>query len=102
MLWLSADSFKINFQEYHLSGEHIGSRSGGLIWVQPVCKSYQQTTLGGKKLKEQIVILASQKSKKCVIYTRKQYEYLCCLAKAIEASYIFADWVIFHVFVVVC
>ena len=35
------------FWEYQLSVKHFGSRScpSGLIWVQIVCKSYQQTTL---------------------------------------------------------
>ena len=52
---LSADFFpeKI-FQEYHLSVKQIGARSGltiCLIWVQTVCKGYQQMTLGGKELK---------------------------------------------------
>ena len=47
--------FKINFfkkfiQEHHLSVEQIESRSGpndlsGLIWVQSVCKVYEQTAL---------------------------------------------------------
>ena len=52
--------FKIKFfekisQEYHQSIEQFGSRSGltlrwGLICIQSVCKSYQQTTLGDKEL----------------------------------------------------
>ena len=35
------------FWEYQLSVKHFGSRScpSGLIWVQIVCKGYQQTTL---------------------------------------------------------
>ena len=46
--------FKINFfekflQEYHLSVKQIGSILSGLIWVQTVCKSYQQMTLGDKE-----------------------------------------------------
>ena len=46
--------FKKFFQGDRLSVTHIGSRSGltfnvalGLIWVQIVCKMYQQTTLVG-------------------------------------------------------
>ena len=49
--------FKFNFfekffQEYHLSGTHIGSRSGPtfLISVQSVCKGYEQMTLVGNEL----------------------------------------------------
>ena len=59
MLFLSsADFFKINFfekvfQEYHQSVKQLGSSSGltfvGLIWLQTVCKSYQQTAPVGKK-----------------------------------------------------
>ena len=42
--------FKINFfenffQEYHTSVKQIGSILSGLIWVQSVCKGYQQTAL---------------------------------------------------------
>ena len=44
------DSF---FLEYHLSVKQIGSRSGlffsGLIWVQSVCKDYEQTALEGNE-----------------------------------------------------
>ena len=52
---LSADLFQNNLfqkiQEYHQCVKQFGSRSVrpdiflGLIWVQTVCKSYQQTTL---------------------------------------------------------
>ena len=50
----TCSSFKINFkkkkspQEYHQSFKQFRSRSGptclGLIWVQTVCKGYQQMT----------------------------------------------------------
>ena len=50
--------FKINFfekffQKYHPSVKQIGSRSGvllGLIWVQSVCKGYEQMTLVSNEL----------------------------------------------------
>ena len=49
----SADFFqnrllKKLFQEYYQSVKQLRSRSG-LIWVQTVCKGYQQKTLGGKE-----------------------------------------------------
>ena len=52
--FLSVDFFKSNFfeklfQEYDQSVKQFESRTG-LIWVQTVCKSYQQTTLGDKEL----------------------------------------------------
>ena len=61
MLFCRLIFFKINFfekffQEYHLSVKQIGSRLGptlsGLVWVQSVCKSYQQRTLGEKNKKK--------------------------------------------------
>ena len=46
--------FKINFfekffQEYHQSVNQFESIVSGLIWVQTVCKGYQQMTLAGKE-----------------------------------------------------
>ena len=63
MVLLSADIFfKINlfvvvvfflffFREYQQSVKQFGSRSclSSLIWVQIVCKGYQQTTLVSKE-----------------------------------------------------
>ena len=61
LFFSSADFFNINFfkklfQENHLSVKQrwIQIRPDvllGLIWVQIVCKSYQQTTLGDKRVK---------------------------------------------------
>ena len=55
----SADFFKINLSEKILSGIPSECQTvwiqirpdilSGLIWVQSVCKGYQQTTQGGKK-----------------------------------------------------
>ena len=66
----SSTFFEKFFQEYHQSVKQFGSRTGqtfcqacqtvwiqnrpdilpGLIWVQTVCKGYQQMTQGGKEL----------------------------------------------------
>ena len=72
--------FKINFfenffQEYNLSVKQIGSHirpniSSGLIWVQTVCKGYQQTTVGHKELKEQSVFEGSFKYPKHMFQLR--------------------------------
>ena len=32
-------------------------KTSGLIWVQTVCKGYQQTTLADKNLKDEIIVL---------------------------------------------
>ena len=43
--------FEKFFQEYYQSVNVLS----GLIWVQTVCKSYQQTTLGDKELKDMLI-----------------------------------------------
>ena len=41
------------FHEYHKNAKQFGSRSGPtfsvLIWVQTICKGYQQATLAGNE-----------------------------------------------------
>ena len=49
LIFFKITFFEKVFQEYHLSVKQIESKSG-LIWVQSVCKSYQQTTQGDKEL----------------------------------------------------
>ena len=41
----------------------------GLIWVQTVCKGYQQTTLGGKESYMNLTLLLSLQCKRCVLTT---------------------------------
>ena len=43
--------FEKLFQEYDQSIKLFGSRSGRLIWVQTVCKGFQQMALVGKELR---------------------------------------------------
>ena len=56
--------FEKFFQEYHLSvRDPIQIRPdvlSGLIWVQNVCKGYQQTTSGGKELTQRVCSTAVQ------------------------------------------
>ena len=59
---LSADFFKIIFfekffQEYHQSQTVWIQIRTDKIWVQAVCKSYQQTTLEGKVLIESLSLI---------------------------------------------
>ena len=75
LLLLSAHFFKINYFEKFLSGipsecqtDWIQIRPdvlSGLIWVQSVCKGYEQTTLGGNELREQIIHLKYQSNVVC-------------------------------------
>ena len=55
LIFSKLNFFEKFFQKYHLSVKQIESRSGptlksGLIWVQTVCKGYQQMTLVGNVL----------------------------------------------------
>ena len=56
LIFFNINFFEKLFQEYHLSVKQrwIQIRPdvlSDLIWVQIVCKSYQQTTLGDKRVK---------------------------------------------------
>ena len=66
--FLSSDDFSFqNYiysypQKYHKSVKQFGPRSGptfwsGLIWVQIVCKRFQQTTVAGNELNDLFAIL---------------------------------------------
>ena len=59
------DTEQNQLMDNHQRVKQFGSRSDtlfSLIWVQTVCKSYQQTALVGKKLIKQRVFVAEQTS----------------------------------------
>ena len=63
LIFFKIKFFENFFQEYHQSIKQFGSRSGptfhwGLIWVQIVCKGYQQMTLIGRV---KMMIVANQR-----------------------------------------
>ena len=51
-VFLKINFFEKLFQEYYQSVNVLS----GLIWLQTVCKSYQQTTLGDKELEYMLIL----------------------------------------------
>ena len=69
--------FKINFfekffQEYYQSVNVLS----GLIWVQTVCKSYQQTSPGYKELKDMLIWTGTLYTLVVIIYYISMLHYV--------------------------
>ena len=93
MIFLSSAFFKIIFfekfvQEYHLSVKQIGSRSGpNLIWIQTVCKAYQQMTLGGKELTKKIFFCEQKKKFSKILNIYRIYGWFSSLISYFDSSF---------------